>query len=72
MEKKKFKSWLGKDISKNKEKNICMFCGRQSKNRFTFRILNKQDDYRDFCSLQCVMNYYNGIRLKRKSKVQQR
>jgi len=40
------------------EKNICMYCGRKSKNRFEYRVLDKKDIFRDFCCLECLMNYY--------------
>lgn len=40
------------------EKNICMSCGRKSKNRFEYRVLDKYDVYRDFCSIKCLFIYY--------------
>jgi len=40
------------------EKNICMCCGRKSKNRFEHRVLKKNNVHRDFCSTKCLFIYY--------------
>lgn len=39
-------------------KNICMYCGKQSKNRFEHRVFEKDDGFRDFCSDNCLIKYY--------------
>lgn len=41
-----------------KDKNICMYCGKKSKNKMKFRVIDKKDDYRDFCCELCLVQYY--------------
>jgi endogenous inhibitor of DNA gyrase (YacG/DUF329 family) len=49
------------------EKNICMYCGKKSKNDMKYRvskattILSKITDYRDFCSTRCLLDYYKIV-----------
>lgn len=38
--------------------NICMYCGRESKERFEFRVLDEEDMHRDFCEVTCLVLYY--------------
>lgn len=38
--------------------NVCMNCGKESKRRFKFRVLNKNNIHRDFCSTKCIVKYY--------------
>ena len=40
------------------EKNICMYCGKKSKNRMKFRVVDKKEVYRDFCCSICLVQYY--------------
>jgi len=49
------------------EKNICMYCGKKSKNRFKYRIFDIKESYRDFCSNSCVVKYYD---VKERRKVE--
>ncbi len=44
-----------------KEKNICMFCAKKSKNRMEHRVLKKKNEYRDFCSTKCLLKYYKLV-----------
>ena len=44
------------------DKNICMCCGKKSKNRFEYRVINKDNEYRDFCSTKCLLKYYKKVK----------
>jgi endogenous inhibitor of DNA gyrase (YacG/DUF329 family) len=42
---------------------ICMTCGKKSKKLFTYsnfqyRVVNRKEEYRDFCSTKCLLKYY--------------
>jgi len=40
------------------DKNICMYCGKKSKNKMKFRVIDKKEIFRDFCSNECLVEYY--------------
>ena len=44
------------------EKNICMTCGRKSKNRFEYRVFGVKGDFRDFCKTSCLIEYYKRVK----------
>ncbi len=43
------------------EKNLCMYCGKESKNRMKFRVVDKKDIFRDFCSTEHLAEYYKMV-----------
>jgi len=53
---------MASDINqKEREKNICMYCGRKSKNKMMFRVWDKKEVYRDFDSVACLVEYYKKV-----------
>ena len=52
---------------KMKIKNICMTCGKKSINRFEYRVVEKDNGWRDFCSTECLLKYFK-LYLKQKKK----
>lgn len=51
-------------------KNICMTCGKKSKNDLKYRVYKAQVkitfDYRDFCSTKCLIKYYKLVEKQEK------
>lgn len=52
------------------EKNICMNCGKKSKNYLKLRVYKSilDNDYRDFCSTECLIAYYKVVLKQERAK----
>ena len=67
--KKRFKSWIGKNISKREnEKSICMCCGKKSESKLKYSVCDKEETIREFCSTKCLIKYYKTSQNQRKAK----
>ena len=40
------------------EMNICMYCGKKSKSKMKYSVLDINEVFRDFCSNKCLVGYY--------------
>ena len=43
-------------------KNICMCCGKKSKNKFKYSVCDRKEVIRDFCSTKCLLKYYKKVK----------
>ena len=49
-----------------------MTCGKKSKNRFEYRVLDKDNTIRNFCSKICLSKYYRRVSNQERKNTLQR